>query len=71
MGKIVHGISKMLTSQLLVCCYVNLKTKGCPTFLPPRIVGQQLASDNFSKLWQFTTRTWELLKLKDWEPNKL
>jgi hypothetical protein len=67
----MHWISKMLASQLLVCCYVNLKMEGHFTFLPPRIVGQQLASNNLTRLWQLTTCKWELLELKDWEPNKL
>jgi len=39
-GKIVHCWNKMPTSQLLVCCCVNLKMKGCFTFLPPWVVRQ-------------------------------
>jgi hypothetical protein len=40
-----------------------LKTKGHLTFLPPQVVGQQLASDGLTRLWQLTTSTWELLEL--------
>jgi len=71
MGKIVHWKNKMPTSQLLVCCYVILKTKGRFTFLPPQVVGQQLASNGFTRLWQLIACTWELLELEDWKPNKL
>jgi hypothetical protein len=38
-GKTVHWVSKMPTSQLLVCYYVILKIEGCFTFLPPQSCG--------------------------------
>jgi hypothetical protein len=62
----------MLVFQLLVCCCVNLRTNGCLTFLPPQVVGQQLALEGLTALGQLTkTDTWELLEHEDWEPNKL
>jgi hypothetical protein len=69
--KTMHSKSNLPTSQLFVCYYVILNTKGRFTFLPPWVVGQQLASDGFIKLWQLTTSTWELFELEDWKPNKL
>jgi hypothetical protein len=70
-GKTMHWRNKMSTSQLLVCCYVNLKMEGCITFLPPWIVNEQLALDGITRLWQFILGTWELLELENWKPNKL
>jgi len=68
----MHWRSKMLASQLLMCCCVILRTKGHLTFLPPQVVGQQLASKGLTRLGQFTiVGTWELLEHEDWEPNKL
>jgi hypothetical protein len=61
----------MLASQLLVCYCVILKTEGRITFLPPWIVGQQLASGSHTMLWALIEATCELLKLDNWEPNKL
>jgi hypothetical protein len=72
MGKTMHLKSKMPASQLLMCCCIILKTKGHLTFLPPQVVGQQLASKILTKLGQLTTiGTWELLEHEDWELNKL
>jgi hypothetical protein len=56
--KIVHWRNKMPTSQLLVCYCAILKMKGRFTFLPPQIVGQQLASNGLTRLWQLTISTW-------------
>jgi hypothetical protein len=54
-----------------MCYNVNLRTNGCLTFLPPQIVGQQLASEGLTTLGQLiTTSTWELLKHEGWEPKK-
>jgi hypothetical protein len=39
----MQWVSKMPTSQLLVCCCVILKMEGRFTFLPPQVVGQQFA----------------------------
>ncbi len=58
----------MLASQFLVCCCVYLKMESHLIFLPLRIVGQQLALDGFTRLWQLIRGTWELLELKDCEP---
>jgi hypothetical protein len=60
----------MSASQLLVCCYVNLKTKCCFTTLPPQVVGQQLASNGLTRLWQLIEGIWELIELEYWKPNK-
>ncbi len=35
------------------------------------VIGQQLALDGLTRLWQLTIDTWELLELKDWKLNKL
>jgi hypothetical protein len=62
----------MPTSQLLLCYCVNLKIEGHLTFLPPRVVGQQLTSKGFTRLVQLiVVSTWELLEQKRLEPNKL
>ncbi len=71
MGKVVHWVSKMPTSQLLVWCCVILKTKSHLTFLPSQVVGQQFASVSYTMLWALITSTCEMLELNDWEPNKL
>jgi hypothetical protein len=60
----MHWRNKMPTSQLLVCYYVNLKMEGHLTFLLTQVLGQQLALDDFIRLWQLTINTWELLELK-------
>jgi hypothetical protein len=66
----MHLKNKMLTSQLLMCC-VNLKIEGCFTFLPPQVIGQQLALEGLTRLGQLIlVGTWELLEQKDWEPHK-
>ncbi len=69
--EIVHWVSKLLTSQLLVWCCVILKVEGHFTFLPPQVVGQQLASVGHTMLWTLIASTCKLLGLDDWEPNKL
>ncbi len=56
---------------MLVCCCVNLKIEGYFTFLPPQVVGQQLASDGLIRLWQLIEGIWELNELEYWKPNKL
>ncbi len=71
MRTIMHWKNKTPTSQLLVCCGVILKMKGCLIFLPPWVVSQPLALNSFTRLWQLITSTWELLELEDWKPNKL
>jgi len=55
----------------LVWCCVILKTEGCLTFLPPQVVGQQLASSDRTMLWTLIQITNELLGLDNWEPNQL
>ncbi len=66
MKKMVHLKSKMLASQLLVYFCVNLRIESCLTFLPPQVVGQQLASKSFTRLKEFTiASTWELLEQED------
>ncbi len=67
----MHWRSNLPASQLFICNCVILNMEGLFTFLPPRVVGQQLASDNLTRLWQLTRGTWELLELEDWKPNKL
>jgi hypothetical protein len=47
----------MLVSQLLVCYCVILNTKGHLTFLPPRVVGQQLALIGLTRLLQLRACT--------------
>jgi hypothetical protein len=69
--KTMHWVSKMPTSQLLVWCYVILKMEGWFTFLPPWVVGQQLASTNCTMLWTLITCTCKMLELDDWEPKNL
>ncbi len=68
-GKIVHWVNKMPTSQLLVCYCVILKMEGGFTFLPPWIVGQQLALVGYTMLWTLITVTCKMLELN--KPNKL
>jgi hypothetical protein len=59
----MHLKSKMLTSQLLVYCCVNLRIENRLTFLPPQVVSQQLASESLTRLKQLTTAsTWELFE---------
>jgi hypothetical protein len=66
MKKTVHLKSKMLASQLLVYFCVDLKIESRLTFLPPQVVGQQLASKSFTRLKQLTiASTWELLEQED------
>jgi len=71
MRKIMHWVSKMPTSQLLVCWCIILKTKGYIAFLPPWVVGQQLASTGCTMLWTLIVSTCEMLEINNWEPNKL
>jgi hypothetical protein len=62
----MHLKSKMLASQLLVYSCVNLRIENHLTFLPPPVVGQQLASASLTRLKQLTiTSTWELLEQED------
>jgi len=69
--KTVHWKSNLSASQLFVCYCVILNIEDLLTFLPPQVVGQQLASNSLVGLWQLTSSTWELLELEDWKPNKL
>jgi len=69
--KTVHWKSNLQASQLFVCYCVILNREDLFTFSPPRVIGQQLASNSLVGLWQLTKNTWELLELKDWKPNKL
>jgi hypothetical protein len=64
-GKTMHWVDKMPASQLLVCCCVILKTKGCFTFLPPQVVGQQLTLVNRTMLWVLIVGTCEMLELNN------
>jgi hypothetical protein len=40
----------MLASQLFMCCCVILNMEGRLTFLPPQVVGEQLALYDLARL---------------------
>jgi hypothetical protein len=59
------------TSQLLVCCCVNLKIEGLFTFFPQQDVGQFLAFVGLITSGLQVEGTWKLLEVEGSPLNKL
>jgi hypothetical protein len=64
-------MNNLSTSQLLVCCYVNLNLKNLFTFLQQQDIGQLLAFASLIRFYVQTKGTWQLLVVEDSPLNRL